>query len=355
MNKQHTILVVDDELIGRQLLQAILISEGYNVLLAENGLEAIEKVEQFTPDLVLMDVMMPDMDGFSAIQKIKENSSLSHIPIILVTALDDRDNRIKGLESGATDYISKPFDRIEVLAKIKNIAGKKVKSDSGTSQEEQKEVQEEKLNFIINEIAGLKSENSSFQIQDFSPEDSINKLGIIGINTTTGFYQFIFGSESPTEEDNYQLSLITIWLNQILMNSGDPSNICSKIEARIGNNPYFNQKQWWLAAIFIDLDKKIFISGLNQKIHYFLHSVNSGRYSKTLSLTTNKLVEIETLELIMIVSGQLSDKLYDSSFFSSLAPWIENKQWDKIKSDLEKLEINSKNGKVFAVGIQRTP
>ncbi len=122
MSQNSKILIVDDEPLARQLLEAILRPENFELIFAGNGKEAFDKAIELVPDLVLMDVMMPDMDGFEVCKKLRIHDILGNVPIIIITALDDRDSRIKGLDAGADDYISKPFDRIEVLAKVKNIA-----------------------------------------------------------------------------------------------------------------------------------------------------------------------------------------------------------------------------------------
>jgi len=121
MSRSSKILVVDDEPVGRQLLEAILYPENFDIYYAESGAEALSKALKIRPDLILMDVMMPEMDGFQVCRKLRKNEILGNVPIILITALDDRDSMIKGLDSGADDYISKPFDRVEVLTKVKNI------------------------------------------------------------------------------------------------------------------------------------------------------------------------------------------------------------------------------------------
>ena len=115
------ILVVDDELIGRQLLQAILLVEGYETILAENGIDAIEKSNQNLPDLILMDVMMPEMNGYEVTKHLRQDKKLKNIPIILVSALEDRNSKSLGLNAGADEYISKPFDKSDILEKIKNL------------------------------------------------------------------------------------------------------------------------------------------------------------------------------------------------------------------------------------------
>lgn len=120
MSQNSKILIVDDEAIGRQLLEAILFPENFELHFAVNGQEAFEKALDLIPDLVLLDVMMPDMDGFEVCKKLRTNKILGNVPIIIITALDDKDSMKKGFGAGANDYISKPFDRVEVLTKVKN-------------------------------------------------------------------------------------------------------------------------------------------------------------------------------------------------------------------------------------------
>src|SRR5271155_1842411 len=94
------ILVVDDVPANIKLLEAKLASEYYDVITAKDGLEAITQTKERKPDLILLDVMMPGMDGFEVCRKLKEDPELSHIPIVMVTALSEKSDRLKGLESG---------------------------------------------------------------------------------------------------------------------------------------------------------------------------------------------------------------------------------------------------------------
>ncbi len=112
------VLIVDDDPAGRQTLESILDEQGYRLEMAENGLQAIEKVRQFLPDVILLDVMMPDMDGFEVCRRIRSDPTLAEIPIIMLTALDDRKSLLDGLEAGADDYITKPYDRYELRARL---------------------------------------------------------------------------------------------------------------------------------------------------------------------------------------------------------------------------------------------
>jgi len=113
------ILCVDDEPFNLSLLEAVLLPRGYDVVLASNGLEALEKLRTEHIDLCLLDVMMPGMDGFETCRRIKSDEAHRNIPVIMITASADQKNRIRGIESGAEDFISKPFDAAEVLARIK--------------------------------------------------------------------------------------------------------------------------------------------------------------------------------------------------------------------------------------------
>ncbi len=121
MEEKTTILIVDDEPVGREALNGALFSQGYQLLFAENGIEALEMAAQYLPDVLLLDVMMPQMDGFEVCRRLRADPLLAEIPILLITALDDRTSRLKGLEAGADDFINKPFDRIELRARVKTI------------------------------------------------------------------------------------------------------------------------------------------------------------------------------------------------------------------------------------------
>ena len=115
------ILVVDDVAANVKLLEAKLASEYYNVITAKDGFEAIEMTEKHRPDLILLDVMMPGMDGFETCKRIKENPNVSHIPIVMVTALSEKADRIKGLEAGADDFITKPINDTTLFARVRSL------------------------------------------------------------------------------------------------------------------------------------------------------------------------------------------------------------------------------------------
>jgi two-component system, cell cycle response regulator len=113
-----TILVADDEPINRSLIKRRLEREGYRVVTAENGREAVELAKETLPDLVILDVMMPEMDGLEACRLIKEDVTTHDLPVIFLSARDETEMKVSGLTLGANDYISKPFKAEELLARV---------------------------------------------------------------------------------------------------------------------------------------------------------------------------------------------------------------------------------------------
>ena len=124
-----TVLVVDDEPHNRKLLVALLKPEGYFTLTADSGKEALVLIAQQAPDLILLDVMMPEMDGFEVAGILKGDPATSHIPIIMVTASADRRSRLAGLNAGAEDFLMKPVDRAELWLRVRNLLRLKALSD----------------------------------------------------------------------------------------------------------------------------------------------------------------------------------------------------------------------------------
>ncbi|OQW91820.1 MAG: diguanylate cyclase [Beggiatoa sp. IS2] len=121
MAEKSIILIVDDEIVSRYTVEALLESEGYILVFAESGPEALAKAEALVPDLMLLDVVMPGMNGFQVCQKLRANPRLAELPVVMVTALDDRESRIRGIEMGADDFMTKPFDCAELRARIRTI------------------------------------------------------------------------------------------------------------------------------------------------------------------------------------------------------------------------------------------
>lgn len=124
MNKnpeRSKILVVDDVPLNRKLQKTYLESVGYQVILANDGVEALQRIGEESPDLILLDVMMPKMNGFQVCRRLKSVENTLFIPIIMVTALNEIEDKVKGIEAGADDFISKPFNKLELLARVKSL------------------------------------------------------------------------------------------------------------------------------------------------------------------------------------------------------------------------------------------
>src|SRR5512135_263555 len=121
MNSPAKILVVDDTPRNVKLLADLLAVKGYNVVTAASGREALAQLEAERPDLVLLDVVMPEMSGYEVCRKIRESSSTAMLPVIMVTALDPAEERVNGIEAGADDFLTKPINQPELLARVKSL------------------------------------------------------------------------------------------------------------------------------------------------------------------------------------------------------------------------------------------
>ncbi len=123
------VLVVDDILSNVKLLEAKLSAEYFEVVSAFNGLECLAKMDEALPDIVLLDVMMPGMDGFEVCRRIKNNPKTAHVPVVMVTALDQPSDRVAGLEAGADDFLTKPVDDAALFARVRSLVRLKMMTD----------------------------------------------------------------------------------------------------------------------------------------------------------------------------------------------------------------------------------
>jgi len=121
MSRQGRILVVDDTPVNLKLLADLLTAKGYSVVTAASGAEALGKIDGAAPDIVLLDVMMPGMSGYDVCRKIRENPDTAMLPVVMVTALDPGQERVKGIDAGADDFLSKPINQPELLARVRSL------------------------------------------------------------------------------------------------------------------------------------------------------------------------------------------------------------------------------------------
>jgi len=115
------VLIVDDDPAGREALESILMTQNYTLAFAANGREALAKSKELLPDVILLDVMMPDLDGYEVCRRLRADPHLAEVPVVMVTALDDRASRLQGIEAGVDDFVTKPIDRAELRARVKTI------------------------------------------------------------------------------------------------------------------------------------------------------------------------------------------------------------------------------------------
>lgn len=129
MDNKGTIFIVDDEPLTQDIMQGFLVREGYDFMFAASGVEALAQLEQGNPDVILLDVMMPDLNGFEVCQRLKADERWRHIPVILVTALDSKKDMVRGFESGADDFLQKPVRDYELRARVRSMLRQKKQYD----------------------------------------------------------------------------------------------------------------------------------------------------------------------------------------------------------------------------------
>lgn len=128
--KQHTILVVDDEESVFEVVEGLLYREGYHLVYVNNGKAALEQIDPVQPDVILLDLMMPDMDGLETCRQLKSNQRWCHIPIIMVTALNSKEDLARSLDAGADDFLAKPINSIELRARVRSMLRIKLQYDA---------------------------------------------------------------------------------------------------------------------------------------------------------------------------------------------------------------------------------
>jgi class 3 adenylate cyclase len=174
------VLVVDDEEQNRSLLRDPLEASGYEIAEAENGLQALKQIAACPPDVILLDVMMPKMDGFEVCRRLKADSKTAHIPILMVTALSDRGDRLMGIHAGANDFLNKPIDIRDVILRVGNAIHIKHLHDQ--LQVEQEKSEQLLLNILPKAIAERMKKGET-NIADSFPDVTVLVADLVGFTT----------------------------------------------------------------------------------------------------------------------------------------------------------------------------
>ena len=174
------VLVVDDDEANRMLLRDPLEAHGYEIIEAENGEQALQKVEQRPPDVILLDVMMPQMDGFEVCRRLKKDALTAHIPILMVTALSERMERMMGIAAGASDFLSKPVDLQELTLRVNHAVHAKHLFDQLRT--EQARAENLLLNILPRPIAE-RMKRGETNISEHHPDVSVLVADLVGFTT----------------------------------------------------------------------------------------------------------------------------------------------------------------------------
>ena len=213
MKAKPVILVVDDQTQNNDLLEAYLVPEGYEIIKATSGEEALAKLAGNEIDLILLDVMMPGMDGFEVTRRIRQDKKNKLMPIILVTALKETEDRIQGIKSGCDDYISKPFDKMELFARIQSLL--KIKAYNDQMSNYRKELESE----VINMTDELKQNNTELDEQKARLSAIINNPNDILIFSLNREYRY------TSFNDNHRKAMKKEWQIDIQIGMSYPECI----------------------------------------------------------------------------------------------------------------------------------
>lgn len=190
IQRRATILVVDDAVTNRQLLTAVLSLDGHQVQVASNGPHALEVIQTHLPDLILLDVMMPDMTGYEVCEQLKNNPATQHIPIIFISALDKTKDKVNAFSAGGVDYITKPFHPDEVLARVKTHLTIRYLQDQLQSANET----------LAQKVAELEIKNAELDAFGHTVAHDLKS----SVNMVVGYAEFLSDENHPPTPDELQ-------------------------------------------------------------------------------------------------------------------------------------------------------
>ncbi len=219
------VLVVDDILPNVKLLEARLNSEYYDVLIATSGQEALEKAENESPDIILLDIMMPGMDGFEVCRRIKDNPKTTHIPVVMVTALTENEDRVRGLEAGADDFLSKPINDIALMARVRSLVRLKITVDEWRIREKTAN----QLGVANDDVSPMKERVEHAKVLVIEDQDfEIEKYKSVLNADHDEIYAVMSGSEALKKIKEQIFDLIVVSIN---LQDEDGLRLCSHLRS----------------------------------------------------------------------------------------------------------------------------
>ena len=174
------VLVVDDEEPNRTLLRDSLEARGYEVEEAEDGLQALQRIATRPPDVILLDLMMPRMDGYDVCRQLRKSAKSRHLPILMITALSERGARLKGIEAGANDFLNKPIDLQDLILRVGNAVYAKQLHDQLQAEQEKSE---RLLLSILPKAIAQRMKQGENNIADHYPDVTVLVADLVGFTT----------------------------------------------------------------------------------------------------------------------------------------------------------------------------
>ncbi|AMC34826.1 EAL domain-containing response regulator [Janthinobacterium sp. B9-8] len=314
-----TILIVDDEIQNRKLLEALLRPEGYFTRCAASGEEALASIAEHAPDLILLDIMMPGMDGFEVAVILKANPATSNIPIIMVTALDDRSARLAGLNAGAEEFLSKPVDRAELWLRVRNLLRLKAFGDF---------LQNHSL-ILEQEVQARTADLQRFRSAMDATADAIflvsrNTMRFVEINATAcsmlGYTRQELLDATPAEIGEVSLEALETTYDSII--AGQDINVLvdttirrkdgSYLQVEVHQQAQKSENDWVMVGVARDLtERKESAQRLHQLAHY---DVLTGLPNRTLFYEALKNALIQATDS----NGQLAVLFVDLDLFKNV-------------------------------------
>jgi two-component system, cell cycle response regulator len=216
------VLIVDDIPTNVRLLEARLSAEYFDVVTAATGKDALAICAGGDIDLVLLDVMMPEMDGFEVCARLKADPATSHVPVLMVTALDQPSDRVRGLEAGADDFITKPLDDVQLMARVKSLARLKALTDELRARA--RTGQEIAIEDAIRAMDSIDHDNGRILLVDTDPRHAERVKGYLSASNRVDVLAHPADAALVVSGGTYELALVSMALNDF-----DPLRVCSQM------------------------------------------------------------------------------------------------------------------------------